>query len=204
MFCDKYSEWGILYLYNELEADEKKRFEAHLFKCEHCQTELAVLKETKELVHSLPQEELDPHACKKLFHIAKKQNKTVSVPWKHLLESLKILLQPKWRLAFVPVAILILTLGIIYIKNPSIVTQTPTLLTDQEFLLDWDSGLEESLDALETEINQFTFQSDISTELAVMDDEQVLISQESYSDEKLAQIEEDIRLLARELNSLNF
>jgi len=44
MFCEKYADWGILYLYDELEPDAKHALEAHLKTCQQCQVELALLK----------------------------------------------------------------------------------------------------------------------------------------------------------------
>jgi len=47
MFCNQFENEGVLYLYGELNADEKKKFEAHILNCSKCSLAVRQFNETR-------------------------------------------------------------------------------------------------------------------------------------------------------------
>ena len=56
MFCNQFENEGMLYLYDELDADHKKRFEAHLLNCSKCNLAVKQINETRSIYRHLESE----------------------------------------------------------------------------------------------------------------------------------------------------
>ena len=64
MFCNQFENEGVLYLYDELNAEESKKFEAHIVDCSKCQMALAQFSETRDVYREL---ESDAPSIRTLF-----------------------------------------------------------------------------------------------------------------------------------------
>lgn len=56
MFCNQFEDEGILYLYNELDVELSKKFEAHIANCSKCQLALAQFSDTRDVYRKLEYE----------------------------------------------------------------------------------------------------------------------------------------------------
>lgn len=56
MSCDKYSEYAILYAYDELSAEDKQSYENHLALCSRCRAEVESFRNIHSLYREVPAE----------------------------------------------------------------------------------------------------------------------------------------------------
>ena len=202
MFCEKNAGQGILYLYGELEPAAKQVFEAHLTACPQCQSEMALLKESKLFAQMLPLEEIAPVSYEKIVSSLKPEQsffeKYIQPAWKPLRATLEV----KRRLVLVPVGAAFLFLLLFYLFNPEFEFFKSSASRDSETVFAWEVGVGESLDELEQKIAQIKSENLFMEKAAV--DSTFYASVDYSTDQHIAQIEANIQSLSSELSHLNF
>ena len=181
MFCEKYVDRGILYLYDELEPNAKHDFEAHLKTCPQCQCELALLKESKLFAQVLPLEEIEPISYEEIVPLSKPVHSIHEKYIQPFLDSIRSLFQNNRRLVLVPVGVAFLLLIMFYLFNPGFKSSV--------------SPYSEKITKLKSE---YLFMERDSL------DNTFYSSVEYFSDQHIDQIEADIQSLSSELNHFNF
>lgn len=199
MFCELYADGGILYLYDELEPDERHEFEAHLKACQSCQVELALLKEGKQFAQMLPLEEIAPISYEKIVPSVKPAQSIFEKYIKPSLDSIRSFFQNKRRLVLAPVAVAFLLLIMFYVFGPGF---KPSVSPYSETAFDWDVGLRESLDSLDQKIAQLKSENLVIKTASF--DSTFYSAVDNFSDQHLDQIAADIQSLSSELNQFNF
>lgn len=199
MFCKKYTDWGILYLYDELEPDAKLVFEAHLKTCHQCQSEQALLKESKLFAQMLPLEEIAPISYEEIAPSLKPDQGIFEKYIQPFWTSIRLIFGTNRRLVLVPVGVAFLFLMMFYLFNPGFKLSVPPY---SETVFDWDVGLEESLDKLDQKIAQLKSENLFMEKDSL--DNSFYSSVDYFSDQHLDQIEADIQTLTNELTHINF
>jgi len=189
MYCEKYIDNGILYLYGELEKDEQLAFESHLKNCKSCQAELAVLEHSKKLSQLIPEEDIAPFSITEYNY---QQDNWFMNKLFTAINTAKLFIQTKPRLVLASSFVITLGLIIVYLLRPPI----PANLE----VTKWDAGLEESLNSIDQRIANFKSEDIFDTQGF----SEVFVPDDMLSDERIDQIEEDIQLISQELNSLEF
>jgi len=202
MFCKKYADRGILYLYDELDPNEKQAFEAHLKICPMCQGELALLTEGKQFARMVPLEQIAPISYKEFVPSVKPVQNIVEKYIQPFWETIRPILQYKRRLVLVPMGVAFLFVMMLYMLDPQFKIFKSSLSPYSETILDWDTGMRESLDSLDQKIallrSEKPFIAKASTEHALYP------AADFFSDQHLDQIAADIQSLSNELNQFNF
>ena len=204
MFCKKYANWGILYLYNELEAKEKQIFEAHFHKCSNCQEELKILQDSKEMYQLLPQEDISPVSLNEVLQIEPTRRFNI----KHLLNRFTHFFQsitlPKKRLVLAPIGIILLIVLMFNLGKFFHTSNTLEFLGDEKYVLEWNSGLIDSLKIIDERLADFKIDAGLIQETIITDEETDESLWDNFVNNKLSQIDEEIQLLSNELGALNF
>lgn len=193
MFCEQFVNDGILYLYDELQQKEKQVFEKHAATCKACQAELEVLRNSRQLFKILPEEQIEPVSFAEILSSSGTGENLREKYILPVLNSVCSIIRVRPGLAFVPAVAIVMALLLIYILK------TPIPIDPQITM--WDSGLQDSLNIIDEKIEQFKTEN-VFTESDSLDI--YYSSTETFSDEKIQQIEADIELLSSELNSLTF
>ncbi|MCU0644107.1 MAG: zf-HC2 domain-containing protein [bacterium] len=202
MFCEKFAEWGILYLYDELEPEARHEFETHLKLCQQCQGELALLKEGKLFARMLPLEEMAPISYEEIVPSLKPAQGIFEKYVQPFGNSIRSIFQDKRRLVLVPVGVAFLLLMMFYLFNPQLKIFKSSDSPYSETVLDWEVGLGESLDNLDQKIAQLKSENLVVTKTSW---DSTLYSEVDYfSDQHINQIKADIQSLTNELSHLNF
>ena len=199
MFCEKYAEWGILYLYDELESDAKLAFEAHLKTCHQCPGELALLKESKLFAQMLPLEEIAPISYEEIAPSLRPDQGIFEKYIQPFWTSIRSIFGTNRRLVLVPVGVAFLFLMMFYMFNHGL---KPLVSPYNETVFDWDVGLEESLDDLDQKIVQLKSENLFMKKDSL--DNTFYSAVDNFSDQHLDQIEADIQSLSSELSQFNF
>ncbi len=199
MFCKKYAEWGILYIYDELEPEARHEFETHLKLCQQCQGELALLTEGKQFARMLPLEEIAPIFYEEVVPSVKPAQSIFEKYIQSFFDSILPIFQDKRRLMLVPVAVAFLLLMMVYLFNPKF---KPSVAPWGETAFDWDVGLAESLDSLDQKIVQFKSENLVQKKTSW--DTTFYSALDNFSDEHLDQIAAGIQSLSSELSQFNF
>ena len=202
MFCEKYIDRGILYLYDELDPDEKQAFEAHLHTCHQCQAELALLKENKLFAMMLPIEEIEPISYEEISPVSKSDRIIFKNFVQPFLDSIRSIFQNKRRLALVPVGAAFLILMIFYLFNPGFNIFRTSVSPYSETVFDWDFGFEESLDSLDQKIVKLKSEN-LFMETDSLDNT-FYSHVANFSDQHIDQIAAEIQSLSSEMSHLNF
>jgi hypothetical protein len=196
MFCEKYADWGILYLYDELEAREKELFGKHLANCKHCQAELTLLQESKTLARALPADDIAPDFYPQLFWVSKSDDNFIAKYKWIISDFIESIFQTRPRLVFVPAVVILFCLILIYLSKPSV-------SSDPEMLFAWDTGWEESFDRLDQKIAQFKLDYS-STKADLSGETSDYSAVKVNSDDRIDQLKADIESLTNELSHSNF
>jgi hypothetical protein len=199
MFCEKYADWGILYLYDELEPDSRKDFEAHLNTCHRCQAELVLLKESKLFAQMLPLEEIAPISYEEIVPSVKPAQTIFEKYIQPFWDSIRPIFPTKRSLVLVPVAAAFLLLMMFYVFGPGF---KPSVSPYGKTAFDWDVGLRESLDTLDQKIVQLKSETLLAENTST--DSTFYSAVDNFSDEHLDQIKADIHSLSSELTHFNF
>ena len=202
MSCDKYSDWTILYLYNELDHEDKKTFERHLKKCSNCREEIYNLQQSKNLYRSVSQIDISNDRYQQLFHSKSLQKKYINISFTELIEAIRNFIYGRWRFILLPmtaILLLVLTFTLQDIK-----TDRDDSLTSDPSLLKWSINIEDSLNAIDIKIAQLQLENSISNGDSIFENDIDITSLSNETDKKLAQIEEDLADLVFDLKNLKF
>ena len=195
MFCEKYKDIGILYLYDELSDTAASQFEAHMHSCSSCREELALLKSTAKLVHRLPVETVSQELLDKVLKESKQRHFN---PVSNIISNLfNPLLWPRRRFvltAFATATLIFLGLSIVQRTNRD-------LPVSDENLLAWNYSIEEKL--IDIEANLTTLLTDEKDEMMfeteIDDSERDAL--ESSPDERLEYLEKELERLTEEYDT---
>jgi len=197
MFCDKFENQGILYLYNELEIDEREIFEAHLQKCAACRRALEQLAATKGGYSSL---ELESPSRRSVF-LLKIRSRCVSYPGKIKYYVSAWLRQPKF---WIPVTVSSLAIIFLFLTQLGIFNKKQTIPVMQEQDLAWTVLSDDSIRSITQQIDA------IFVEKLVMNSQDSAATGEetwglNFNDDLgLAKIQQDIILLSWDINQSYF
>ena len=170
MECNKFLEYGMLYLYDELDPLERSKFEAHLHKCKDCYTRLSEIKETIELYNSLPEEVLSPSVLTNILEQA--QTKKSRVLMTKIFRNL-----PRPILAGIGVIVIFVTIGYFAFQS-------------QTYHLEWENNMDEELQTIGEKI--CSLQERIGTP-------EYVDTTMSGTEDRIKKISEDIETLKKEL-----
>lgn len=194
MSCNKFDQYGILYLYDELNPDKLRFFREHLQSCAKCKNSIAEFERTKNISSTIP--EISPPQ-KLLFRINLQARKeAVLNRFKSKAEKLKF--RPRLVAALgLPVAALIILLTFYSQYNPQ-----PDLLQNKH--LAWSNGVDSAIDSLNIEIDilyptLFSADAD-SFMLSLVNSSSEYSSYES----NVKIIEQDIDILSLNYNQFNY
>ena len=200
MSCEKYSNWSVLYLYDELNAADREEFEAHRRICPQCQAEFAALQEAQTLVQHLSLEEIAPVAIEQLIPVKKPG---VLEQFLHpVWAKLKWAFQSPRRFVLVSAMVTILLLMLFYRFSPELNRLKIAQTMNQETALEWDAGLKDSLIQLDQKIAQVNPEN-LSFELDGLSETTDNDFTEN-TDTRLQQLETEIQSLSNELTQLTF
>ncbi len=200
MFCEKYADWGILYLYDELEPEEREEFGTHLKTCQSCQGELTLLTEGKQFAQMLPLEEIAPISYEEIVPSVKPVQAIFEKYIQPFGNPIRSIFQNKRRLMLVPVAVVFLLLMMFYLFNPGFKPSVAPYGEDMAF--DWDVGLRESLDNLDQKIAQLKSENLVVKKTS--GDSTLYSAGDNFPEEHLDQIAAGIQSLSSELSQFNF
>jgi len=195
MFCEKYKNIGILYLYDELNEKTASQFEAHMQSCLSCREELFILTSTVKLVHRLPVETVSHELLDKVLKESKQRHfNPVSDIFSNLFNPL---LWPRRRFvltAFAVAMLIFLGLSILQRSNQD-------LLVSDENLLAWNYSIEEKL--IDIEANLTTLLTDDKDEMMFKTeiDDSERDAPESSPDELLDYLEKELESLTEEYDT---
>jgi len=143
MSCNKFDQFGILYLYDELNQADKEKYENHLQKCNFCEKSITQLDETKNISSNIADFFPSQKSLLKIKFIARKQLFINQI--QSFVEILK--LRNKLMPSIVAVGIIIVILFTLIKQWDS---QQNTL---QNSHLAWSNGTDAAIDSLNQEID---------------------------------------------------
>jgi hypothetical protein len=196
MFCEQFTDQGILYLYDELAPHDTQAFESHVKSCENCRAEMALLQTSKMLLHRLPVEQIEPITYEKLISRAPSRKSLYAKYIQPILDSLPSIQIVKPRYLLATAAATVLGIMLIFLLKPR-------MPFNHEKLFAWDAGWEESLDQLDQRILNLKSET-FSSETDLPEWTLGYSSGNAGSNNKLAQIEAKIQSLNNELSHLDF
>lgn len=187
MPCKEYLKNGWLYIFNELEAREKKVFDRHLQGCPDCQKELSAMRQMLQIYESLPDEEPSPAILEKILKPARNR-KTSIRPW---YPSIWDMLHSHWRPAVAGGLGILMAFMLGYFIFVIEKDSLPKTSIDS-----WDDGLESRLSVISERVDELKF------EIHEGNPDRPLFPWLSTTDIKLRQVSEDMDVLSRELENL--
>lgn len=136
----------ILFLYEELPANELQAVKEHLSRCNTCQRELTLLQETLNVYRQLPQE-VPP---REILSNMLTQKKDAASPKSRLQALFEFLfsIQPR-RWVIVPICGILIVVAVAYFSNLFL----PSKSLDAEVDLAWKSSLSDSLEVMSRRIS---------------------------------------------------
>lgn len=194
MFCNQFEDQGILYLYEELDVEQSKKFEAHIANCSKCQMALAQFSQARDVYRSLESEA--PSTWTLFLLKFKSRIFNYSTVFKKLISKL---FQPKklWIPATVSsVALIFICLSLFGIFN-----NKQNFAVNPEEILEWTILSDDSISSLGQKIDGI-FVETLTTNKT--DDHNK--STDSIFDEDLGlnEIQQDIIFLSWDINKSYF
>ena len=194
MFCNQFENEGVLYLYDELNAEESKKFEAHIADCSKCQMTLAQFSQTRDAYRAL---ESEVPSIRTLFLLKLKSRKfNYSTAFKKFLSQL---FQPKKL--WIPVTVSSVALILICLSVFGIFNNKQNFFVNPEELLEWTILSDDSINSLDQQIDEIfveTFTTDKT------DDHKKSTDLMFDEDLGLAEIQQDIIFLSWDINQSYF
>jgi len=193
MFCSKFENQGVLYLYNELDDEDKGRFETHLQECSKCRMALVQLGETTGIYRRVEDETL---RFLIIFLLKLRSRLSIfSIVMKNFISEL-FSKKRYWIPATVSsIAVILLILFQIGIFNGK-----QELFISREQITEWTILSDDSLNSLEQQINNI-FADNFDDSLK----KQFEFSEINFdNDLGLNDIEADIILLSWDINQSYF
>jgi|GEM_PF-5358619 len=195
MFCEKYKNTALLYLYDELEQDVEKDFLKHLSTCEKCRQELASLKTTQEAVRSIPLDDVESSRIESILNKAQ-AGASASEKLKSLMNHARQVINPMPRIAWIGTAALAV-IFLLFFWHISPFESEPTM--NQKRLLQWDANLNETIDSLEDEMSLLMDNGDALVRETI--DKELF---ENKTEHRLDHVRDEILSLYKEINKNSF
>lgn len=193
MSCNKFDQFGILFLYNELEEDEKIIFQNHLNECEECQDLISEFREIRTNYKTVPEVEPSRKTILKIaFHVRKQ--KIVDG-----FESFQKRLFSKPHLMPVSVSLAVAALIILFFIFPFRSDQN----INYKNHLAWNNGVDTEIDSIKTDLEFMIYH-----QFSIIKQNNLLARFStdtlSLSDYNPKKIEQDIDLLSWNYKQINF
>ncbi len=194
MSCNKFDQYGILYLYDELNPEKLRFYRDHLKSCEKCNNLIAEFEGSKNKYSDIP----DVSPPQKLLFRINLQARKEAVLNRIRTTAEKLKFRPRLVAALgLPVAALIILLTFYLQFDP-----LPDLWQNKH--LTWSNGIDSAIDSLNLEIEILypnLFPTDVDSVLLSLVN--TLDEYSSYeSDVKI--IEQDIDILSSNYNQFNY
>ena len=194
MFCKEFENEGILYLYDELNAEESKKLEAHIADCSKCQMTLAQFSQTRDAYRAL---ESEVPSIRTLFLLKLKSRKfNYSTAFKKFLSQL---FQPKKL--WIPVTVSSVALILICLSVFGIFNNKQNFFVNPEELLEWTILSDDSINSLDQQIDEIFAENLTTNEVNKADDQRKLLFDEDLG---LNEIQQDIIFLSWDINQSYF
>ena len=194
MFCNQFENEGVLYLYDELNADDKKRFEVHVADCSKCKMALAQFSQTRDAYRAL---ESEVPSIRTLFLLKLKSRKfNYSTAFKKFLSQL---FQPKKL--WIPVTVSSVALILICLSVFGIFNNKQNFFVNPEELLEWTILSDDSINSLDQQIDEI-FAENLTTNEA--DDQTKSIDSIFDEDLGITELQNNIILLSWDINQSYF
>lgn len=182
MFCKKYENNAVLYLYDELDPKAAKEFKAHVHHCPKCRRALNEMQHTVQLVSTLPKERADRSAIRHIMHHVEKPFSITNkmAKWRTWFSGSRL----PWALAAAAASVIL----VLSLWNPFSVPD-PNQAYD---LLAWNSGIDVELDHIELEITEMYPDYDYSTE------------ETQHIETRIDLIESSMKSLSQDIETMSF
>jgi hypothetical protein len=115
---DQYQEWLQLSMYDELDDDERRLFEAHLETCTECRSDLDELKRLHSLLAKYqPVEHTEAllYEARSQFRVALRQQTSRRTFWDEVIDTIRETILPQYKLALGGVALLAIGFCVAYL-----------------------------------------------------------------------------------------
>jgi hypothetical protein len=195
MFCESVANQAILYLFDELDANERHVFEQHLAQCPACRAELAVLQSSQRLVRMAPEESIAPVRYTSLVSPLRPVRNRFIGFIQPLQDAIRWLFDIRPRLVVIPAAAVIVALLVIYLFHP--------FAAHQQKKMQWETNLDAMITSLEDRLTSFSAEAAYDdSDLSNSDWEDIsgTLSPES----RMETIANNIQTLSNELTGLSF
>ena len=193
MPCNKIEQFGILYLYNELEEDEKIIFQIHLNECVECQNQVSELSKIRTRYRTIPESNPSRKTILKIAWRVRKQ-KLIDF-WRGNPKGLFL----KPRLLPVTVSLAVVILIVLFMTNPFSSNQNIYYKNH----LAWNNGVDSEIESIETDLDYMIYRH-----FSFIKYDNLLESYStdtlSLSDYNLKKIDQDIDLLSWNFKQINF
>ncbi len=200
MSCKYIKEYPLLYVYKELDDNERFAFQEHLETCKSCQRAVDELKETLGTYRSLEPESIDENHIRVLVDSAptvQPHIKQQSFLYQLLSKLRTAGLHPVWSPALAGLAVVIILFAVWSPVPDSDLNPNSGINT-----LAWNTGVDDSLEYLEDQIDDIQ----VPNADQELDDygDLVLGIVKSQTEQQLDRIEQEIYNLSRELSLTSF
>ena len=193
MSCNKFDQFGILFLYDELQSEDKLKYQTHLQKCDECRILISEFDEIRSSYKTIPESNPSRKTILKIAWRVRKQ-KIIDF-WRTNQKGLF----SKPRLISASVSLAIVVLIILFLID--------TFSSDQNINIEdhlaWNNGVDSEIESIETDLDYMIYQhfSFIKKDNLL---ETYSTDTLSLSDYNIKKIDQDIDLLSWNYKQINF
>jgi len=197
MFCNKFENQGILYLYNEMGDEDKERFEAYLRECSKCRMALEQLGETTNFYRSI--EDATPR-FRIIFLLKLRSRLSIfSIVVKNFIAELF-----SKKRYWIPASVSSLAVLLLFLFQIGIFNGKQGISFSEKQITAWTILSDDSLNSLKQQINNIFVEDFFVTE-EDSSKNRIELSQINFdNDLGLNEIETDIILLSWDINQSYF
>ena len=194
MFCNRFEDKGILYLYNELDVDESQRFEAHIANCSKCQLALAQFGDARDVYRKL---EYEAPTLWTLF-ILKFKSKSInySAAFKKFISQLH-----ESKKIWIPATVSTLTLICICLSLLGIFNKKQNFNVKSEEVYVWTILSDESISSLDQQIDDIYAENLTINEFHKVDENNNILFDEDLG---ITELRNNLILLSWDINQSYF
>ena len=194
MFCNRFEDKGILYLYNELDIDESQRFEAHIANCSKCQLALAQFSDTRDVYRKL---EYEAPTIWTLFILKfKSRSINYSAAFKKFISQL-----PESKKLWIPATVSTLALIFICLSLLGIFNKKQNFVVNTEEVCEWTILNDDSISSLDQQINEIFAENLTTNEFHKADEHLVSLFDEDLG---ITELRNNLILLSWDINQSYF
>jgi hypothetical protein len=194
MFCNQFEDEGILYLYNELDGEESKKFEAHVANCSKCQMVLAQFSQARDVYRELESEA--PSMWTLFLLKLKSRIFNYSTAFKKFFSKL---FEPKKL--WIPVSVSSIALILVCLSLVGIFNKKSNITMNPEEILEWTILSDDSINSLDQQIDEIFAENLTTNEVNKADDQMKLLFDEDLG---LTELQQEIILLSWDINQSYF